>query len=585
MKKEIANKAERFEVGGRYPLQAYPVQLARMGCIAFQYDLEGYCDCVQIPMSVAHTHAEFRPQMDTPQNWGFFSTQADLRLQSIMGLQTYNSIRALDFLCEVAEADPDRLGVTGASGGGTQTIILGAIDERPDVAVPAVMVSTAMQGGCVCENCNLLRIDTGNVEFAGLFAPKPLCAIAANDWTHELPSKGGPELQQLYSLLEAKDNVQIKPFLQFGHNFNYVSRGAMYEWMNKHLKLGVNEPVVEEDFVPLSRAELSVWDEQHPKPPGGEDYERSLLRVMTDDSNRQLAKLIPHDQKTLSAFRHVVGGAWEVLIGRGMSKPSEIEFEQVDDTVRHEQFLQKKGLLRYKPAHEEVPIMVLQPRGETRRTALWIDPAGKSALFDCEGSPKPAVLKLLEHGVQVVGMDLFGQGEFLPDGDSLAKTRKVPADKRASAAYTFGYNRAVFAQRVHDVLTAASYYRGDEKPLGVVDIVGLNGAGHWAAAAKAIAGKAIDRTVIDTAGFRFVNLKSTDEPDFLPGAVKYEDVPGLLALCAPSEIWVADAASSQHKPEIVEAVYQAAGAPGAITWYIGAADELESTAVEWLMKK
>ena len=128
-------------------------------------------------------------------------------------------------------------------------------------------------------------------------------------------------------------------------------------------------------------------------------------------------------------------------------------------------------------------------------------------------------------------MDLFGQGEFLPDGDSLAKTRKVPADKRASAAYTFGYNRAVFAQRVHDVLTAASYYRGDEKPLGVVDIVGLNGAGHWAAAAKAIAGKAIDRTVIDTAGFRFVNLKSTDEPDFLPGAVKYEDVPGLLALC------------------------------------------------------
>ena len=93
LKKEIANKAERFEVGGRYPLQAYPVQLARMGCIAFQYDLEGYCDCVQIPMSVAHTHAEFRPQMDTPQNWGFFSTQADLRLQSIMGVQTYNSIR------------------------------------------------------------------------------------------------------------------------------------------------------------------------------------------------------------------------------------------------------------------------------------------------------------------------------------------------------------------------------------------------------------------------------------------------------------------------------------------------------------
>jgi Abhydrolase family len=584
LESEIANKAERFEVGGRYPLQAYPVQLARMGCIAFQYDLEGYCDSVQIPMSVAHDHTKFRPEMDTPHDWGFFSTQAELRLQSIMGLQTYNSVRALDFLCEVADADPNRLGVTGASGGGTQTIILCAIDQRPDVAVPAVMVSTAMQGGCTCENCELLRIDTGNVEFAGLFAPKPLSAIAARDWTQELATKGGPELEQLYSLLGAKDNVQIKPFLKFGHNFNYVSRGAMYEWMNKQLKLGVTEPVVEEDFVPLSRAELSVWDDQHSKPASGEDYERSLLHIMTDDSNRQLAKLAPHDQKTLAAFRHILGGAWDVLIGRGMSKPAEIEFEQVDETVRHEQFLQKKGLLRYKPAHEEVPIVVLQPRGETRRTALWIDPAGKAALFDCEGSPKPTVLKLLENGVQVVGLDLFGQGEFLPDGETLTKTRTVTSGKKVAAAFTFGYNRAVFAERVHDVLTAASYFRGDDQPLGVVDVVGLNGAGHWAAAAKAIAGKAIDRAVIGTAGFRFGNVHSTDDPDFLPGAVKYEDVPGLLALCAPSEIWVADPASSQTKPEIVESVYQAAGVPSAITWYIGPADELEATAVEWLMK-
>ena len=581
---EIANKAERFEVSGRYPLQAYPVQLARMGCVALQYDLEGYCDSVQIPMSVAHNHSEPRPQMDTPHDWGFFSTQAELRLQSIMGLQTYNSIRALDFLCDVADADPDRLGVTGASGGGTQTIILCAIDPRPDVAVPAVMVSTAMQGGCTCENCELLRIDTGNVEFAGLFAPKPMSAIAAHDWTRELATKGGPELQQLYALLGATDNVQIKPFLQFEHNFNYVSRGAMYEWMNKQLKLGVNEPVVEEDFVPLSRAELSVWDEKHSKPIGGEDYERSLLRTMTGDSQRQLAKLAPHDQKTLASFRHVIGGAWDILIGRGMSKPAEIEFEQVDETVRHEQFLQKKGLLRYKPAHEEVPIIVLQPRGETRRTALWLDPAGKAALFDGDGAPKPTVLKLLENGVQVVGLDLFGQGEFLPDGGMLTKTRTVSPEKKVAAAYTFGYNRAVFAERVHDVLTAASYFRGDDQPLGVVDVVGLNGAGHWAAAAKAIAGKAIDRAVVDTAGFRFVNVTSTDDPDFLPGAVKYDDVPGLLSLCAPAEIWVADAGWAQHRPEIVEAVYQAAGAPAAITWYTGPPDELAATAVQWLLR-
>ena len=280
--------------------------------MAFQYDLEGYCDSVQIPMSVAHNHSEPRPQMDTPHDWGFFSTQAELRLQSIMGLQTYNSIRALDFLCEVADADPDRLGVTGASGGGTQTIILvrdrraarcrragGDGFHRDARGLHVRELRIAADRYRQCGNCWAVRSQTDVGHCGPRLDP-------------ELATKGGPELQQLYSLLGAKDNVQIKPFLQFDHNFNYVSRAAMYEWMNKQLKLGVNEPVVEEDFVPLSRAELSVWDDQHSKPVGGEDYERSLLQIMTDDSNRQLAKLAPHDQKTLAAFRHVVGGAWDV---------------------------------------------------------------------------------------------------------------------------------------------------------------------------------------------------------------------------------------------------------------------------------
>ena len=126
------------------------MQLARMGCVVFHYDMVGYADSVQIPFELAHGCSKQRPEFDTPENWGFFSTQAELRLQSIMGLQTYNSIRALDWISQLPDVDPARIGVTGASGGGTQTFILTSIDPRPLAAFPAVIVSTAIQVVCTC---------------------------------------------------------------------------------------------------------------------------------------------------------------------------------------------------------------------------------------------------------------------------------------------------------------------------------------------------------------------------------------------------------------------------------------------------
>src|SRR5437763_8781771 len=206
----------------------------------------GYADSQQI------THGE-----------GFTDAQAELRLQSFMGLQTYNSIRALNFLLSLVDVDPNRIGVTGASGGGTQTFLLGAVDDRPTVAFPAVMVSTAMQGGCICENCSYLRIGTGNIDLAALFAPRPLAMSGAQDWTVDIEKKGLPELKELYRMLGVEDKVTAKCFPQFGHNYNQVSREMMYNWFNEHLKLGQTSPVVEKPFVPVPPKELSVWDAQH----------------------------------------------------------------------------------------------------------------------------------------------------------------------------------------------------------------------------------------------------------------------------------------------------------------------------------
>ena len=115
-KQQVAIKAEKTMDGGHSPLQARCAQLARMGCVVFFYDMVGYADST----TISHN--------------AFGDAEAELRLQSLMGLQTWNSLRALDFLLGLPEIDPKRVGVTGASGGGTQTFILCAIDDRPAAA-------------------------------------------------------------------------------------------------------------------------------------------------------------------------------------------------------------------------------------------------------------------------------------------------------------------------------------------------------------------------------------------------------------------------------------------------------------------
>jgi dienelactone hydrolase len=247
LRREIADGEERFEQGGRSRFQSLCVQLARMGCVVWQWDMLGNSDSQQFSMGLVHGFAKQRPDMNTVENWGLFSPQAEAHLQSAMGLQTWNSIRSLDFLLSLPEVDPSRIAMTGASGGGTQTMLLAAIDPRVALSFPAVMVSTAMQGGCTCENACLLRVNTSNVEFAGLFAPKPQGMTCANDWTKEMSSKGFPELKQLYTLLGAPNNVTLKRGEHFPHNYNVVARSAFYSWLNRHFKLGQQEPVIERD--------------------------------------------------------------------------------------------------------------------------------------------------------------------------------------------------------------------------------------------------------------------------------------------------------------------------------------------------
>lgn len=580
---ELAQGAERFEAGARSVLQARCVLLARMGCVVFHYDMVGYADSVQIPFALAHelSHPhEFsrqRPEMNTRENWGLFSPQAEAHAQSVMGLHAWNSIRALDFLLGLPDVDPGRIACTGASGGGTQTFILGAIDERVNVAFPAVMVSTAMQGGCTCENASLLRIGTGNVEFAALFAPRPLGMTAADDWTKEMPAKGYPQLVQHYAMLGAPQNVMLKPLLHFGHNFNAVSRAVMASWFNQHLALGLPEPVLEADFQPLTQEELTVWDRQHPPSSGGPEFERRLLAGLTAQSRRQLEALAPGSEE----FRRIVGGGVEMVMGRTFDETGPVRFDATASEDRGA-YTETHGLWRSVEHGEELPAVCLQPKRWKRRTVLWVSGAGKAGLFrpGIRGyHPRAEIKAFLECGLAVAGVDLLYQGEFLADGVPPAFTRRV-SHPREAAAFTFGYNHALFAQRIHDLLAVVKGLRtGEHKPQGLY-VAGLDrDAGPWVAALLAVARGSIDRAALDTGGFRFGNLRDYHDPRFVPGGAKYGDLPGMLALGAPTPLWLAG--EERQAQALVRAAYRAAGAERRLRLFKSAARSGVWLALDW----
>ena len=541
-KKQMDSKAEETMEGAKFPLQARCAMLAQMGFVVFHYDMIGNADSKAIP------HRE-----------GFKDVQAELRGQSFMGLQTWNSIRALDFVESLPDVDPKRIGVTGASGGGTQTFILCAIDDRPAAAFPAVMVGTAMQGGCVCENCSGLRTDTGNVELAAMFAPKPLAMSGADDWTKEIMTKGLPELKELYSLLGAEDKVAAKAWLQFPHNYAQPSREFMYAWFSKHL-LGKDGEVKEKAFKPIPPKELSVFDAEHPRPKDELDATK-LRETWAKASDAQLAALKPKE------FKSIVGIALAAMVTDALPKSIAVRegplASEIDGHTMH------RAVLGRPNEKDAIACAGLFKKGDAG-LVIWAHPKGKSSLFE-NGKVAPAVKALTDAGFAVVATDPHDVGE--------ASFPKLFAVDKTYAGYTFGYNRPLLANRVHDLLTLVGF--GQMLKAKSISIVGWGSMGVVAVLAKALAGDAVAKLAADIDQFRFENIKDAGDANMLPGAVKYGGLGAFLALCAPGDAFVHNHQGSGIG-KVAEAAYAAAGAKDKLTRTGEKVDELK--VIEWLVK-
>jgi dienelactone hydrolase len=232
-------KNGRVEHRPDYSVPALCINLAAQGYVAFAWDMVGWNDTQQLP----HKFGLSREQ----QLWSF----------GPLGVQLWNTIRALDFVESLPEVDHSRIAMTGASGGATQTFLAAAVDDRIAVSIPVNQVSTVFQGGSPCENAPGLRIGTFNVEIAAVFAPKPMLLIATTqDWTRNTPREEHPQIRAIYELYGKAG--QLAMYQQdFEHNYNQVSREHAYGFLRQHLKgEGDGSPVSETLPMDLTRAEL-----------------------------------------------------------------------------------------------------------------------------------------------------------------------------------------------------------------------------------------------------------------------------------------------------------------------------------------
>lgn len=508
-------EAGRLEDSERASVPARCITFARMGMVAFSYDMIGFLDSKQLPHDILEPVGKL---------WGIHG----------FGLQLWNSMRAVDFVESLPYVDKTRIGCTGASGGGTQTFALYGVDDRIRAAAPVNMISCSMQGDCTCESPPLIRMDgASSIDLGAMMAPRPLLMVSATgDWTVETPRVEYPAIRSIYALYGTEDRLESVQF-DANHNYNKASREAVYRFFAKRL---LNEGERYKDFVePVYQADPPESLRIFPGTAVADRYPTGdeLLRQIREANRAKIEAAFPKDAAGADTFRVKYAPALADVFDAEIPDAKSLQIERARryGFKREAGVVSERLVIRRTEVGDGIPMILYRPDDAERRDAvLIVDGAGKAAQADlAEARPGELIRLLLEKGLCVATIDVFGLGEHNgPMG---------PPVPRAGGPFLDTFEPTDTACRVQDVLTSLAYLRSRRDLSGEAALIGLGDGGLWCLFAGAL-DKQVGRVAADVNQFANEDDQTWAGKFYVPSIRSLGDICAATVLLAPRPVLI-----------------------------------------------
>lgn len=496
----------RLEHSEKGSVPARCITLAKMGFVVFSYDMVGYNDSQQLP-----------------HNWG----SNKLKLWGIhpCAVQLWNSIRALDFLQSLPEVDPEKIGCTGASGGGTQTFLLCAVDPRVKVSAPVNMISCSMQGGCICENAPLIRIFASNMEIGALMAPRPMILISATgDWTWATPRIEFPAIRSIYELYMKAENVETVQF-DADHNYNRDSREAMYRFFGKHFFPEQDWGKFKEEEIKLPpESALRVFTEEQLENIKKDGYEVVLGRFLEARRSAR-EKYLGVGKEDVRLFRGRDEHTLAIAMGIGLDSFGKGISGKCLAMDREPDYVIERWILSQREVGNKVPLLLYRGyKGVSQKAVLLVHSGGKNCFIDeITSELKEGVKQLLRRDYAIAMIDLFLTGEHCPPWFEV---------KRKQTNFFDTFHRTRLAEQVQDILTAVVWLSLRRDLQSPVAVAGFGKAGVLAIFAGALYEK-IEPIVADLANLDLSDDTVWEESYYIPSIRNVGDISNAMMWILP----------------------------------------------------